>query len=343
MEQDDENNIDLDTRIAMMFKEKSFGAAPPFLQLDDSESDTEKEERTTTDAASVAAVGTADNAILEKIKTEMNADNSMDNMMQIAGDAISNDSVSMKSNSVDSGKMKLKKKIIEDGASDISSDDEVLACTPPPLPASGSKAPSIPPPPPIMAGDIKLEDDKMSLSSLSSTEEKSNNRKAIATDMDPHKNVVPSMPDYYYPPTGGVNPYYYPNGENTAIYDPYSGMPTTHGSYIQPYIGGFPPIIPANYVQSTDYPSSAVATKQQQQQAVSSSDPIASNNEPKNDPSERTISAAIERVKMELKQILKKDFNKRMIESIAFKKYEAWWDEQAKAQNKTKSSSSAAA
>lgn len=314
----------------MMFKEKSFGAAPPFLQLDDSESETEKDDRTT-DAVGAAAVGTADNSILEKIKTEMNVENSMDSMMHIANDAISNDSVSMKSNSIDGVKIKQEKKIIEDGASDISSDDEMLeSCTPPPLPPGSKVAPV--PPPPAMAGDIKLEDDKMSLSSLSSTEDKSNSRKAIASDADSHKNVVPSLPGYYYPPTGINHPYYYPNGENATMYDPYSG-------YMQPYMGGFPPIIPGNYVQSTDYPPTATV-KQQGQQAASI-DPIASYNEPKKDPSERIMAAVIERVKTELKQILKKDFNKRMIESIAFKKYEAWWDEQV--QNKTKTSTTAAA
>lgn len=334
VDQDDENNIDLDTLIAMMFKETSFGAAPPFLQLDDSESKTDKEDRTTDTVG-----GATDNSILEKIKTEMNVENSMDSMMHIASEAISNDSVSMKSNSIDGAKVKQEKKIIEDGTSDISSDDEVLeSCTPPPLPSGSKASSSIPPPPPTttMAGDIKLDDDKMSLSSLSSTEEKSNNRKAITSDVDSHKNVVPSMPEYYYPPTALNNPYYYPNGENATMYDPYSGM-QTHG-YMQPYMGGgFPPIIPGNYVQSTEYPPTATTKSQQH---GSSSDPIASNIEPKKDPSERIVSAAIERVKTELKQILKKDFNKRMIESIAFKKYEAWWDEQV--QNKTKSSTTAA-
>lgn len=30
----------------------------------------------------------------------------------------------------------------------------------------------------------------------------------------------------------------------------------------------------------------------------------------------------------ELKNILKRDFNKRMIEATAFKTFEAWWDDQ---------------
>lgn len=313
MEQDDENNIDLDTRIAMMFKEKSFGAAPPFLQLDDSESDTEKDGDRAPGTGDATAAAGSDNSLLDKIKTEMHVENSMDSMMQPgvhdAMTAISNDS------NFGDNKLKIKqeKKLIEDGASDISSDDEVLESCTPPQSSKVSALPSVP-------GDIKLEDDKMSLSSLSSTEDKSN-RKAIASEMDVHKNTVPSgMPEYYYP--SSINPpYYYPNGENANMYDPYGGMSTQ--GYMQPYMSGFPAgLLPGNYVQSAEYPSKR------------SNEPVASASEPKKDPSEQIVSAVIERVKEELKQILKKDFNKRMIESIAYKKYETWWDEQAQNKNK---------
>lgn len=43
-EDEDQSTIDLDTRIAMMFKEKSFGAAPPFLQMEDSDPEVEHKE-----------------------------------------------------------------------------------------------------------------------------------------------------------------------------------------------------------------------------------------------------------------------------------------------------------
>lgn len=43
----------------------------------------------------------------------------------------------------------------------------------------------------------------------------------------------------------------------------------------------------------------------------------------------------IERVTTELKQILKKDFNKKMIESTAFKNFEVWWDEQSRKTRQT--------
>lgn len=40
----------------------------------------------------------------------------------------------------------------------------------------------------------------------------------------------------------------------------------------------------------------------------------------------------------ELKQILKKDFNKKMIENTAFKLFEVWWDEKKSEKNQTQGS-----
>lgn len=273
----------------MMFKEKSFGAAPPFLQLDDSESETEKEDRPT---------DITDDSVMEKINTEIKHVHLVENILYTANEAISNDSACMTSNSggyvLDKNE---KKRCIEDGASDISSDDEVLeSCTPPKT----------------IAGDVKLDDDKMSLSSLSSTEDKIN-RKPVVPDAALHKAATVS--DYYYPSV--TNPYYYPGCEN-AVYN--TQYMSTHG-YMQPYMPGFPALIPGGYVQS--------------ELPVKKNDPVASVTESKKEPSERIISAVIERVKTELKQILKKDFNKRMIESIAYKKYDSWWDEQVQNKNKT--------
>lgn len=50
----------------------------------------------------------------------------------------------------------------------------------------------------------------------------------------------------------------------------------------------------------------------------------------------QTINAVIDRITAELKQILKRDFNKKMVESTAFKSFEIWWDEnQDMAKSKT--------
>ncbi|RZF48829.1 hypothetical protein LSTR_LSTR003209 [Laodelphax striatellus] len=46
------------------------------------------------------------------------------------------------------------------------------------------------------------------------------------------------------------------------------------------------------------------------------------------DPFMITINAVVDKLMVELKQILKKDINKKMIEITAFKAFEMWWDEQ---------------
>lgn len=284
-EQDDENNIDLDTRIAMMFREKSFGAAPPFLQLDDSEEENEKENEQV--------------SILEKIKNEIRSTD--EHNMPTISDTTNTDSIFKTSNVCDQMEIKSEKtKCIEDGASDISSDDEVLeAC-----------AQTKPNTNPTAAGN---EDDKMSLSSLSSTEDKIN-RKSNTLDTASHKNPVSQVGEYYYPPN--TNPYYYTTGGNTS-YEQYA---SSH-DYIQPYVPGFPTLIPGGYVQS-EYP------------VKNEDEPSATVTELIKDPTEQIVAAVIERVKNELKHILKRDINKRMIESIAYKRYDSWWDEQVQNKNK---------
>lgn len=275
-----------------MFKEKSFGAAPPFLQLDDSESEKEEENRPT-DAT--------DNSLIEKIKTENNTEYPSESSLQAKIEMNSIESSSMSYSGEQMNIKKEKKKCIEDGASDISSDEEILeSCT-------LTKT---------TAGDVKLDDDKMSLSSLSSTEDKVN-RKSNVPEVALQKNAVPQIADYYYPPN--ANPYYYPNSEN-ATYDPYNNQYMSSQGYLQPYMQGFPALIPGGYAQS--------------EYAIKKCEPVASVPEPKRDPSEQIVSAVIERVKNELKQILQKDIKKRMIESIAYKKYDSWWDEQAQTKNK---------
>lgn len=285
----------------MMFKEKSFGAAPPFLQLDDSDSDGEKDGR----------VPEADASSMDlKIKAEINTDSSTGDKVLQGNEAISNDSVSMGIESIDQkSKIKIEKKnCIEDGASDISSDDELLLKS---SPKTGSN-------------NIKLEDDKMSLSSLSSGDEKLNRKMPNASDALHKNSAIPSASDYYYPP--GTNPYYYPTNGGNHSGDPYHNQYMSHASYMQPYVPGFSALIPGGYVQSNEYPS-----KKNDASIVSAP-------ESKKDKTEQTVAAVIERVTSELKQILKKDFNKRMIESIAYKQFEAWWDEQSRIKSKPNAS-----
>lgn len=57
------------------------------------------------------------------------------------------------------------------------------------------------------------------------------------------------------------------------------------------------------------------------------------------DPYYPTINEVVHRVTEELKQILKKDFNKKMIENTAFKHFEMWWDEQLRGKPEAEKSS----
>lgn len=285
----------------MMFKEKSFGAAPPFLQLDDSDSDGEKDGR----------VPEADASSMDlKIKAEINTDSSTDDKVLQGNESISNDSVSIGIESIEQkSKIKIEmKNCIEDGASDISSDDELLLKS---SPKTG-------------ANNIKLEDDKMSLSSLSSGDEKLNRKLPTAPDALHKNNAIPPASNYYYPP--GTNPYYYPTNGGNHSCDPYHNQYMSHASYMQPYVPGFSALIPGGYVQSHEYPS-----KKNDASIVPAP-------ESKKDKTEQTVAAVIERVTSELKKILQKDFNKRMIESIAYKQFEAWWDEQVRIKPKPNSS-----
>nr|XP_022910377.1 histone-lysine N-methyltransferase SETD1-like [Onthophagus taurus] len=46
------------------------------------------------------------------------------------------------------------------------------------------------------------------------------------------------------------------------------------------------------------------------------------------DPHTPTINAVVQQITQELKQILKRDFNKKMVEFTAFKKFETWWEDE---------------
>lgn len=54
-----------------------------------------------------------------------------------------------------------------------------------------------------------------------------------------------------------------------------------------------------------------------------------------NKPHMTTINTVVEKITQELKQILKKDFNKKMIENTAFKRFEKWWEDERSKENKS--------
>ncbi|XP_037922173.1 histone-lysine N-methyltransferase SETD1 [Hermetia illucens] len=297
--EDEHSNVDLDTRIAMMFKEKSFGTAPPFLQLESSDSENE---------------GTNKKAEEEDTKR------GIENASQAGStppykNSTETDPHSRRKQSKIKKKEK-KKSNGDDGASDISSsEDEILL-------SKGSYSPSRP------AHGIKKDEDKMSLSSLSSSDAKVHvdERQGPLAPFPPGSKEHSLMSSYIYPP--GAQPYYY------GSYDPYqTSHYLTHPNYMPAYIPGFQHLMPQQ-MEGSQYPSSH---NQYSGPAKSRNDYIFDSLVKGTDPYVATIKEVVKRFTEELKQILKRDFNKKMIENTAYKKFEAWWDEQERNKNNKES------
>lgn len=285
--EDGEATVDLDTRIAMLFKSKSFGSDVPSLFQLDEDSDKEAKKDDGELKRQDSAMNVDDNNSESRSKNDIDMkklkiDDEFDvvedgELTEVKHQPVSDESsistvpspyesrITFRANRKFCKSRKRKrneeKVKVESGASDISSsEDELLA--------KGSYSPPLPP-----------KNDEMSLSSLSSTE--------------PIKEEVVDMKDF----------------------DPASCM----------YPVGFSSYNAAYYYQNSFHqfqqPNSWMASAYKKEQQGS------------DDPHEVAVKKVIDKLILELKQILKKDFNKRMIENTAFKKYEAWWDEQERSKN----------
>lgn len=296
----DLGNVDLDTRIALMFKGKSFGNAPPFLQMESSESENEKAEVDEGEASS-------DTNRKEKTKKSHKLSPKIKKSLKKEKASLSLEA--------------------QHGASDISSsDDDILL-----------KKETYSP---ILSGHLKKEEDRMSLSSLSSHDGGCGQRieeeppphppqvNALYLPVNPHSIDTATLASaYIYPPA--ANAYYY----TTSSYHSYpqsAGTTSTqyfpHPAYMQSsYLPGFGSGFEGNAAYADQYYN---PYKYQRAGAV---DVYKSNTGYElhvNDPYKKPIEEVVERVSDELKQILKRDFNKKMIENTAYKSFETWWDEQ---------------
>lgn len=113
-------------------------------------------------------------------------------------------------------------------------------------------------------------------------------------------------------------PYSYPAAPY-GQHDWRQSYPYTHPMYLapSPYTQQFPPLHPVQSYMNYQMP---------QKRSENSKD----------DPHSETIDAVIQKITHELKAILKKDFNKKMVENTAFKKFESWWEEESSKENKSK-------
>ncbi|XP_052738940.1 histone-lysine N-methyltransferase SETD1 isoform X2 [Bicyclus anynana] len=286
-------NVDLDTRIAMLLKGASGGGgmAPPFLSLGIS-SEEEDDDRLPAKIPDLDAhnppsddegSGSEDRESIISIsqKVEVNPEP----LSNTPSPYLSREFYleCLQSTIERRAKEEERRKFpqIDKIGSDISSsEDELLTSGEP------RRSPAAPPD----KDQDNLDDDQMSLSSLSSTEAKI-------------EEQVPAEAYYPYPPA--PHPHYFqsvwPNTAYPAAY-PVPDMSLSYAGAAFP-----PPFLPHQYppVQHTD-------------------------RQELDNPYFSTINSVIDRVTTELKQILKKDFNKKMIESTAFKNFEVWWDEQSR-------------
>ncbi|XP_024939725.1 histone-lysine N-methyltransferase SETD1 [Cephus cinctus] len=285
--------LDLDTRIAMLLKDKAGGMAPPFLQFgsdseDDKKSQLAEEEMLSEPPSpflSIEIYKSCFEKMTERSKERRKVHEN--NVNQFSVD--------------------------EDLGSVISSseDEALLGSYSPALDDAEPEPPKEPPPPP------PPDDDRMSLSPLSSGDEKI---EEVVAQTEPANQLYPGAgyPGQlaHYPHTDVYNwprpaQYPYPYG---AAYLPNHYQPTASavpGAVGTPQGPGY-------------YP-----TLQSRLQA------IANHSIAKDKPQGPTINGVLNRVVNELKQILKKDFNKKMVENTAFKLFEVWWDEKKSEKNQT--------
>lgn len=270
-------NVDLDTRIALIFKGKTFGNAPPFLQMDSSDSETDKTK--------------AEEAI-ESIESHCDS-NSSHNKKTVDKNVSS---------------------IQPHGASDISSDEDILNKKETQKPA-------------LTTLETNDNDDNMSLSSLSSHEETTKmsveptnqiNTKILPTGYADLKITATDQSNYYYhhPAYAGYGHYPSSIGTNSGLAEKYF----TNSAYMQ--ASYLPGVVPPDQFHLNAYAQSYSHYHQHTQPG-------------QNDELKQNIKKVTNIILEELKQILKRDVNKRMIEMTAFKNFEVWWDEQtAKARSK---------
>ncbi|XP_050314928.1 histone-lysine N-methyltransferase SETD1-like isoform X3 [Anthonomus grandis grandis] len=218
---------------------------------------------------------------------------------------------------------------------------------------------------PIDRRDLKNEfkfdkdDDRMSMSSLSSTEDA--RIEEAKPDSQPPPPPLPTPAGYpaplpgiypgyqayhaanypgqpptgygYPPPHGPPHLAYTPTDwPPTAAFSPYgpSPHPPPPSSYPYPTTPYYPPLHPAVAAQAPyGFPYQPV----QGGAIMSGSATYGGANAPHpayddKNPHAPTINAVIDQVTMELKSILKRDFNKKMVEMIAYKRFESWWEEE---------------
>lgn len=276
----DLGKVDLDTRIEMMFKRKSFGNAPPFLQIDSSDSE------------------------IENLKVKQDE-------VKLCSDSILK---LKKMTCTISKKFNKGSKIYEQhDASDISSsDDEILHKKESSSPIQSNK-----------------EDDKhdhMSLSNISSQDGVHKKKKHV-------QGSATSQHSSSFTESNVKCSYAYHNTENKYLKQNFPYSLQVHADTSISHHFPNPAYMHSSYMpgfSSMTYGSSYNDDYGHYFHQLNSDNykAFAGYGYNQKDPFKKQIDAVVGRVSIELKQILKRDFNKKMIENTAYKNFETWWDDQ---------------
>ncbi|XP_073999250.1 SET domain containing 1 isoform X1 [Rhodnius prolixus] len=313
-----EKQLDLDTRIELLLKGKGGGAQPPFLQIINSESE---EEEPTVESRKRLSTET-ENYIASKI-TSLPMPPGLENFDASPVDDSSDPKplstppspflskeiyLDCHQKAIEKSKLAKQLEMMETTAllekqrqkenslnSGLSSDDDFL------FNSKESK-----PPTPESVIKVENEDDRMSLSSLSSGDVKI-------------EEVKPAEGFHGYNGFTG----YFGHPPPPPPPPPPPGIYSPMDMYVwrYPNIMGFPPPPYASHILKTAAPPGFLPP--------TFIPPVVPppHSFKKLTPEELTVQSVVEEITKELKQILKKDFNKKMVENTAFKAFEKWWDE----------------
>ncbi|KAH8397726.1 hypothetical protein KR215_011511, partial [Drosophila sulfurigaster] len=263
-------NVDLDTRIALIFKGKTFGNAPPFLQMDSSDSETDK----------------------TKVEEQIEA---VESQQCDSNSSLTNTKKIFEKNVM----------VLQNGASDISSDDDILIKKDIVVVKTLIHK---------SEGNVDNNDDNMSLSSLSSHEDTT--KKLTEEPTNQQNTKVMLAVGYTETNSNQNNCSYY----HHSAYGGYGHYPTASG-LTGKYFSNT-----AAYMQSSSYLPGVVSTAD-----AFHLDPYVQTygytHPDQNDEFKQNVKKVTNFIVEELKQILKRDVNKRMIEMTAFKNFESWWDD----------------
>lgn len=296
-EEESSSNVDLDTRIALMFKSKSLGNAPPFLQLDsssDSEEEITDEKKMDTDV--VNDMNSVPDNLLSKLFDKPESTENSPSQRETSDISSDEDEIAKKGQH-DSKITATKPPSGLDGeerislsslSQDINEGSKNIDLVQPPLPP----LPPLPPMPPMP----QVESEPPPPPSIPPTSSPAN------------ETSTTSASNFVYSSHMVGNHYYYSSG-----YSPFDSTAPCLSSAASQYFTN------SAYIQSPYFLNIRNSLASLETSSMNSS---------QEDPYRNCIEEVIKRISNELKQILKKDFNKKMVENTAFKSFETWWEEQ---------------